>query len=112
MLCNLPKEIFNVNEPILEALSTLFKGYLSNSTRAASTVSRPSLTTLGICEPLSHRCGRHRGGSLDDEDRFHLFICKMHAPLSKFLRGGHDISSFYVKRSIYQAFFKTASIRE
>ncbi|KAL5350969.1 hypothetical protein ACLOAV_004542 [Pseudogymnoascus australis] len=111
MLRSLPKEIFNVNEPIPEALSALFKGYLSNSTLAASAVSRPSLTTLGIGEPLSHRCGRHRGGSLDDEDRLHLFIRKMHAPLSKFPRGGHDISSFYVKRSIYQAFFGTASIR-
>ena len=112
MLRSLPKEIFNVNEPIPEALSALFKGYLSNSTLTASAVSRPSLTTLGISEPLSHRCGRYRGGPLDDEDRLHLFIRKMHAPLSEFPRFGHDISSFYVKRSIFQAFFGTASILE
>ncbi|KFY01351.1 hypothetical protein O988_02790 [Pseudogymnoascus sp. VKM F-3808] len=112
MLRSLPKEIFKVNEPIPEALSALFKGYLSNSTLTASAVSRPSLTTIGIGEPLSHRCGRYRGGSHDDEDRLHLFIRKMHAPLSEFPRFGHDISSFYVKRSIYQAFFGTASILE
>ncbi|OBT64130.1 hypothetical protein VE03_06282 [Pseudogymnoascus sp. 23342-1-I1] len=112
MLRSLPREIFYVNEPIPEALSALFKGYLSNSTLAASAVSRPSLTTLKIGEPLSHRCGRHCGGSLDDEDRLHLFIRKMHAPLSRFPRGGHDISSFYVKRCRYQAFFGAASIRE
>ncbi|OBT43216.1 hypothetical protein VE00_06383 [Pseudogymnoascus sp. WSF 3629] len=112
MLHSLPKEIFGVNEPIPEALSALFKGYLSNSTLAASAVSRPSLTMLGIGEPLSHRCGRYRGGPLDDEDHLHLFIRKMHAPLSEFPRFGHDISSFYVKRSIYQAFFGTTSILE
>ncbi|ELR06575.1 hypothetical protein GMDG_08048, partial [Pseudogymnoascus destructans 20631-21] len=112
MLRSLPREIFNVNEPIPDALSALFKGYLSNSTLAASAVSRPSITTLKIGEPLSHRCGRYCGGSPDDEDRLHLFIRKMHAPLSKFPRGGHDISSFYVKTSKYQAFFGEAVIRE
>jgi hypothetical protein len=112
MLRSLPKEIFGVNEPIPEALSALFKGYLSNSTLAASAISRPSLTTHGIGERLSHRCGRYRSRPLDDEDRLHLFIRKMHAPLSEFPRGGHDISSFYVKRSIYQVFFRTTSILE
>jgi hypothetical protein len=112
MLHSLPKEIFGVNEPIPEALLALFKGYLSNSTLAASAVSRPSLTTQGIGKPLSHRCGRYRSGPLDDEDRLHLFIRKMHAPLSEFPKLGHDISSFYVKRSIYQAFFGTTGILE
>lgn len=112
MLRCLPKEIFDVNEPIPEALSALFKAYLSNSTLAASAVSRPSLTSHGIGERLSYRCGRNRSGPLDDQDRLHLFIRKMNAPLSEFPRFGHDISSFYVKRSIYQAFFGTTSILE
>ena len=112
MLRSLPKEIFNTNEPIPKTLSDLFNGYLTNSTLAANAISRPSLTTPGVGEPLSQRCGRCSGGPLDDEDRLHLFIRKMHAPLSEFPRGGYDISSFYVKRSIYQAFFGETRIQE
>jgi len=110
MLHSLPKEIFNLNGAIPEALSVPFTEYLSNSTIVAHTTSRPSVTTVGIGAPLSQRCGRRCGGPLNDADRLHLFLRKMHAPLSDFPRDGYDVSSFYVKRSIYLAFFGTTNI--
>jgi hypothetical protein len=110
MLHSLPKEIFNLNGAIPKTLSVPFKEFLSNSTIVTSTTSRPSVTTVSIGEPLSQRCGWRYSGPLDDADRLHLFLRKMHAPLSDFPRGSYDISSFYVKRSIYLAFFGTTNI--
>ncbi|KFY69542.1 hypothetical protein V496_00162 [Pseudogymnoascus sp. VKM F-4515 (FW-2607)] len=112
MLRSLPKEIFNVNGTIPETLSIPFKEYLSNVTLIANNTFKPSLTTVGIGESLSERCGRRSSDLFDDEDRLHLFLRKMHAPLSDFPRDGYDLNSFYVKRSIYLAFFGATVVRE
>ncbi len=62
-------------------------------------------TTLGPGESPPQRCGRSCGGSSEDADRLHMFVEKLHAPLAAFHSVGDDISSFYIKRSIYLAFF-------
>ena len=105
MLSNLPREIFKWDGTIPENLSVSFKEYLSKATITADSTLQPSITTIGGGEPLSQRCGRGCGGPVDDKDRVHLFLRKLHAPLSDFQQGGSDISSFYVKRCIYLAFF-------
>jgi hypothetical protein len=79
MLNNLPREIFKFNGSVPESLSVSFKEYLSNATITADSTLRPSITTVGIGEPLSQRCGRCCGGPVDDEDRLHLFLRKVHA---------------------------------
>ncbi|KFZ20622.1 hypothetical protein V501_00020 [Pseudogymnoascus sp. VKM F-4519 (FW-2642)] len=112
MLRSLPKEIFNVDRATPETLSIPFKEYLSNLTLTSNTTLKPSLTTVGIGESLSERCGRRSSKPIDDEDRLHLFLRKMHAPLDDFPRGGYDISSFYVKKSIYLAFFGETVVPE
>jgi hypothetical protein len=59
MLYSLLKEIFSINELILEALLAHFKGYLLNSTLATSAILRPSLTTHRRGKHLSYRYRRY-----------------------------------------------------
>ena len=106
ILNSLLKEIFRSGERIPETLSTSFKEYLSNSTIVAEGELQPSITIIGIREPLSRKYRRGCRGPVDDNDCPYLFLHKMHAPLSDSRKAGYEISSFYVKRSIYLAFFR------
>jgi len=110
LLQSLPKEIFKLDFQVPLYLSLSFKNYLLNSTISTASSSQPSITTIGIGEPLSRRCGRGGGGPPSDNDRPHLFLRKMHAPLSQIQKAGFDISSFYVKRCTYLAFFGAIQI--
>lgn len=112
MLRGLPSEIFNSDKKASTNLTISFKDYLSSSTITAHSELPPAITTAGIGEPLSRRCGRRCGGPVYDSDRHHLFLRKIYAPLSDSQKEGYDISSFYVKRSIYLAFFGPNQIPE
>jgi hypothetical protein len=70
----------------------------------------PWATVTGLGEPISRRCGPAvwaggDGEGGESEDLNHIFLNQMHVPLAELQRGGQGISSFYVKRSIYLAFF-------
>jgi hypothetical protein len=41
-----------------------------------------------------------------NNNHLHLFLRKIHKLLSNLKNDGFDISSFYIKRSIYLAFFR------
>lgn len=95
--------MYNFNTVIPQRLVVAFKGYLNASTVSNESV-MPSITaTPG--EPLSQRCGRTCGGPFDDDDRVHMFLHKLNASLAELRTVGDDVSSFFVKRSIYLAFF-------
>lgn len=72
----------------------------------------PRSTVPGLGEPLSQRCGPPvwaHDGSSDDVNQ--MFLKQMHLPLAALQDGGEGISSFYIKRSIYLAFFWLSSWR-
>ena len=112
MINSLPREIFKADMVIPRNLSTAFSEYLLNATISTDSSRLPSIHTNDVQTPLSRRCGRRCGGPLEDEDRLHLFLRKMHAPLKQSEKVGYDVSSFYVKRCIYLAFFGPAQIPE
>ena len=73
--------------------------------------STPWSTVSGLGEPLSRRCGpsawapSHHDNDGISDDANQVFLPQMHLPLADLQNGGEGISSFYVKRSIYLAFF-------
>ncbi len=103
MLHTLPVELYRFGADIPQLLLVSFKDYLRAS-MVENEAAVPS-TTLGPGESPPQRCGRSCGGSSEDDDRLHLLVEKLHAPLAAFHSVGDDISSFYIKRSIYLAFF-------
>jgi len=82
---------------------------MANSTTVEE--SKPWLTVAGSGEPISRRCGTaawthfQNDSIVDSDDLKHMFLDKMHLPLAEFQRVGEGLSSFYIKRSIYLAFF-------
>ncbi|KAM3064702.1 hypothetical protein ACMFMF_011794 [Clarireedia jacksonii] len=103
MLNTLPKEIFRFQGSPPTSLIEAFTEYLSSSTIVTNRTIAPSITSVGVGEPLSRRCGR--ACVTTSEDRVHLFLRTMHRQLGEYASDGVDISSFFVKRCIYLAFF-------
>lgn len=73
--------------------------------------SKPWITVAGAGAPISQRCGPAAWVTLksdddrDSDDLRHIFFNKMHLRQADLQRGGEGISSFYIKQSIYLAFF-------
>ena len=71
----------------------------------------PWATVAGLGEPRSRRCGPVAWPSTSDreseesDDVNNIFLGQMHLPLAELQKAGQGISSFYVKQSIYLAFF-------
>ena len=104
----LPRQIFNFDGHLPLALLTSFEEYLSKATVVAGNTRPTATSTPGVS--LLHRCGQScftRGGedASPDNDYLHLFVGNLHEPLDNIQGAGFDISSFFVKRSIYLAFF-------
>ena len=110
LLSSLPKEIFKLDSNVPLNFSRSFKEYLANSIITTPSSTHPPITTVAMGEPLSRRSGRACGDPQGDNDRSHLFLRKMHCPLSEFQLAGYDISSFYVKRCKYLAFFGAVEV--
>lgn len=94
----------------MERLTEIIKGYLSQSTGVIDEASTPCVTVPGLGEPLPQRCGIWPDVRSDSADRNHLFLSKVHAPVSEYQTGGGGISSFFVKRCRYLAFFGPISL--
>lgn len=104
MLHSLPRELYKFDLDIPQPLLESFKNYLHASTVRCDSTVLPSITTATAGEPVSQRCGRSCGLS-DDGDRLHMFLPKLHATFAEMRKDGGEVSSFYVNRSIYLAFF-------
>ncbi|TGO32402.1 hypothetical protein BHYA_0321g00090 [Botrytis hyacinthi] len=110
ILQTLPKEIFKLRSDPPADLINLFIQYISESTATADVYTNPAITIGGEGgEPLSRRCGR-ACADISSKDRVHLFLEKMHRPLHEFQNDGLDVTSFFVKRCIYLAFFGDLAI--
>ncbi|OBT59293.1 hypothetical protein VE04_00377 [Pseudogymnoascus sp. 24MN13] len=92
----------------IEAQSLATKIRDSINTLGASAVedSKPWITVAGCGVSVAQRCGPEVWDDNEESDDLkHMFLEKMHLPLAELQRGGEGISSFYVKRSIYLAFW-------
>jgi Protein of unknown function (DUF3723) len=96
-----PNKKFKFDANKARPVITSFKEYLDSLDPAPENTS-PQITITGTEMPLSWRCGH---SEMDSRDLDHLFLDKIHAPLSGYRRDGDEISSFYVKRSRHIAFF-------
>lgn len=106
MLHSLPRELYNFDLDIPQPLLESFKNYLHASTVKCDSTVLPSITTATAGEPISQRCGRSCGDlSNDGDDRLHMFLPKLYATFAEMRKDGGVVNSFYVKRSIYLAFF-------
>ena len=97
-----PNEKFPFDASQARSLTALFAEYIERILKAPITTALPYITVAPPGESLSHRCG---SSYKDVEDRNHLFLETVHAPLEWYQRGGDEISSFYVKRARHMAFF-------
>jgi hypothetical protein len=72
---------------------------------------KPWITVAGAGARISRRCGPAVWVTLksdddrDSDDLRHIFFSKMHLRPADLQRGGEGLSSFYIKQSIYLAFF-------
>jgi hypothetical protein len=96
-----PNKKFKFDANKARPVITSFKEYLDSLDPALENTSL-QITITGTEMPLSWRCGH---SEMDSRDLDHLFLDKIHAPLSEYRRDGDEISSFYVKRSRHIAFF-------
>ena len=104
-----PNEKFNFDANKANPIVASFKEYINSQESINAKPVLPSITVTGKGAPLSCRCGQ---SELDTRDLAHLFLDKIHAPLSKYQRHGDEISSFYVKRSRHIAFFGAIDLTE
>jgi hypothetical protein len=97
-----PADRNNKTQPLATNIRELIKSLSSSAVEN----SKPWLTVAGTGVPIRRRCGPEVwGGDVDSDDLKHMFLGKMHLPLAELQRGGEGISSFYVKQSIYLAFW-------
>jgi hypothetical protein len=88
----------------------LFKEYFLSFTTVAKTIFKPFVILL-ISIPLTCWRGQlcyipnNSKGEEFSNNHLYLFLYKIYKLLSNLKNSGSDISSFYVKRSIYLAFF-------
>jgi hypothetical protein len=102
-----PNEKFNFDAYKASPLIAPFKEYINSQDTIRIHSAFPQITVTGKGAPLSCRCGH---GPMDTRDLAHLFLDKIHVPLSKYRRDGDEISSFYVKRLRHIAFFGTIDL--
>jgi hypothetical protein len=72
-----------------------------NTPAAVPPQSKPALVTSGKGVPLKNRCGKQTTREFK-EDRQFLFISNLH---NKWEEHGNNITSFFVRKSVYLAFF-------
>ena len=107
MLQTLLRETFRFKRETPKSLILLFKEYLKNLIIVANKAIIPFISTTNSSVPLSQRCSQSCKGLLEDNNKLHLFLHKLHIPLSSFLNNKDNISLFYIKQLIYLAFFQT-----
>lgn len=89
-----------------QPLATNIRELIKSLGSSAVEDSKPWLTVAGSGVSIAQRCGPEVwDDNVDSDDLKHIFLGKMHLPLAELQRGGEGISSFYVKRSIYFAFW-------
>ena len=89
-----------------QSLATKISDSISTLGSSAVEVSKPWLTVAGYGMSIARRCGPAVWDDNEDSDDLkHIFLENMHLPLAELKRGGEGISSFYVKQSIYLAFW-------
>ncbi|KFY96898.1 hypothetical protein V498_02409 [Pseudogymnoascus sp. VKM F-4517 (FW-2822)] len=97
-----PADRNNKTQPLATNIRELIKSLSSSAVED----SKPWLTVAGSGVPIRWRCGPEVwGDDVDSNDLKHMFLGKMHLSLAELQRGGEGISSFYVKQSIYLAFW-------
>ncbi|KFY28058.1 hypothetical protein V491_00664 [Pseudogymnoascus sp. VKM F-3775] len=90
----------------IQSLATKIRDSMNKLGSSAVEGSKPQLTVAGWGVPIARRCGQEVwNDNVDSEDLKHIFLEKMHLPLADLQRGGEGMSSFYVKQSIYLAFW-------
>ncbi|KFY03482.1 hypothetical protein V490_00177 [Pseudogymnoascus sp. VKM F-3557] len=88
------------------SLATQIRDSITTLGSSAVEDSKPWLTVAGCGVSIAKRCGPEVwDDNVESDDLKHMFLEKMHLPLAELQRGGEGISSFYVKRSIYLAFW-------
>lgn len=89
-----------------QSLATQIRDSINTLGSSAVEDSKPWLTVAGCGVSIAKRCGPEVwDDNVESDDLKHMFLEKMHLPLAELQRGGEGISSFYVKRSIYLAFW-------
>ena len=104
-LCTLvPSETGKLSEDTIQKLAEVLRDGLANMEEVSHESSIPYVTVAGAGVPVLKRCGVSLNEHSDDADRNHLFLKKIHAPVSEYKKGGGGLSSFFVKRCRYLAF--------
>ncbi|KFY47181.1 hypothetical protein V494_00117, partial [Pseudogymnoascus sp. VKM F-4513 (FW-928)] len=94
-----------------QALAKDLQNLMSALSSTTGKDSHPWITVAGSGAPISQRCGPAAWVTLtsdndrDSEDLRHIFFNKMHLRPVDLRRGGEGVSSFFIKQSIYLAFF-------
>jgi hypothetical protein len=101
-----PEVMYNIDQKRSRALVESVHKRLQHSFIPIETESKPSITVAAGGEPIAQRCGiPHEGSQAGDLQ--YLFLDKLYQPKDFYLDAGDEISSFYIKRAIYFAFFGT-----
>jgi hypothetical protein len=104
-LCILvPSETGKLSEDTIQKLAEVLRDSLANIEEVSHESSIPYITVAGAGVPVLRRYGISLDEHSDDADRNHLFLKKIHAPVSEYKKGGRGLSLFFIKRYRYLAF--------
>ena len=99
-----PEAMYSMDVAVPQEYINASKQALTQARQIRIERERLFISSSGSGEPLGHRCGRPYERS-QVRDRQHLFLDKLNAPLAAYDQNGDNISSFYVRRAVYHAFF-------
>lgn len=99
---NHPSESFTFDEVEFESCVEQIASTLATATEKKRPPILPTLVTEGAGEGIPRRCGRFFETAYD-HDRELLFLETIHGTFTE--QRGNSITSFYVRRSVYFAFF-------
>jgi hypothetical protein len=104
-----PKSMYRIDHTKCQTLVQRVCNSLDEIYIPLEPTSGPSLTVPGDGEPLNRRCGIPHEKSLE-QDVKHLFLDRLQASDESFSNAGDGISSFFIKRAVFHAFFGHASL--
>jgi len=100
-----PEVMYGSNAVSFTNLAQEVNKSLQNVCCSRERETRPHIT-VADAEELSHRCGMPYNES-QERDREYLFLDTLYDSPDRYNSSGDEISSFYVKRAIFFAFFGT-----
>ena len=100
-----PEVMYGSNAVPFASLAQEVNKSLQNVCCSRERETRPHIT-VADAEELSHRCGMPYNES-QERDREYLFLDTLYDSPDRYNSSGDEISSFYVKRAIFFAFFGT-----